>query len=221
MVENLIIVGAGGFSGSIAAAVEDINRWERRWNLLGFIDDDPARRGQQPFGYPILDVVSSASPYSTCRFVIGVASHRNRRARHAIVERMGLPIEHFATIVHPTVSVHATASLGPGTVILQGTVVNHGVSVGNHTLVSEQCSLGHDSAIGDFATIAPGAIVSGCAKIGAGAYLGAGSRILENLTIGDYALVGIGGVVVRDVAENVTVFGNPARPLRSASHVDL
>jgi acetyltransferase-like isoleucine patch superfamily enzyme len=34
------------------------------------------------------------------------------------------------------------------------------------------------------------------------------------VTIGDYALVGMGSVVLRDVAENLVVVGNPARILR-------
>jgi acetyltransferase-like isoleucine patch superfamily enzyme len=44
-----------------------------------------------------------------------------------------------------------------------------------------------------------------------GASIGAGSVIVCGITIGEFALVGAGSVVTRDVAPHGLVFGNPAR----------
>jgi UDP-2-acetamido-3-amino-2,3-dideoxy-glucuronate N-acetyltransferase len=44
-----------------------------------------------------------------------------------------------------------------------------------------------------------------------GASIGAGSIVICGLTIGDFALVGAGSVVTRDVSPHALVFGNPAR----------
>ncbi len=44
-----------------------------------------------------------------------------------------------------------------------------------------------------------------------GASIGAGSVIVCGITIGEFALVGAGSVVTRDVAPHALVFGNPAR----------
>lgn len=44
-----------------------------------------------------------------------------------------------------------------------------------------------------------------------GASLGANSTILAGITVGRYALVGIGSVVTRDVPDYALVYGNPAR----------
>jgi UDP-2-acetamido-3-amino-2,3-dideoxy-glucuronate N-acetyltransferase len=46
-----------------------------------------------------------------------------------------------------------------------------------------------------------------------GASVGSGAVILGGLRVGAGALVGAGAVVTRDVAPNVRVAGNPARPL--------
>lgn len=44
-----------------------------------------------------------------------------------------------------------------------------------------------------------------------GASLGANSTILAGITIGEYAMTGIGSVVTRDVPPYALVYGNPAR----------
>jgi len=47
-----------------------------------------------------------------------------------------------------------------------------------------------------------------------GASIGSGSTILSNVVIGEYAMVGAGSVVTRDVPARTVVAGNPARVLR-------
>lgn len=48
-------------------------------------------------------------------------------------------------------------------------------------------------------------------RIGRNVWIGAGALLMPGVTIGDNALIGAGSVVTRDVAEGVTVMGNPAR----------
>lgn len=50
-------------------------------------------------------------------------------------------------------------------------------------------------------------------RIGANVWIGGGALILPGVTVGDHATIGAGAVVTRDVAEGVTVAGNPARVL--------
>jgi sugar O-acyltransferase (sialic acid O-acetyltransferase NeuD family) len=211
--QDLIIIGAGGSSREIAWAVEDINRSEEHWNLLGFLDDDPAKQGVVIDGFRVLGGISSVQRYSSSQFVIGVANSDNRWVRKQLVDRMELEAERFATIIHPTASVSKHSRVGVGTVILHNAVITPGSMIGNHVIISRGVSVGHDGWVEDFVTIASGAINSGHVRIGAGAYVGAGSSILPKLTVGAGALVGIGSVVLRDVAPNIMVLGNPARPI--------
>jgi len=48
--------------------------------------------------------------------------------------------------------------------------------------------------------------------IGENVWIGGGAIILGGVRIGDGAIVGAGAVVTKDVPENTTVVGNPARP---------
>ena len=47
-----------------------------------------------------------------------------------------------------------------------------------------------------------------------GASIGSGATLLCGITVGEYAIVGAGSVVTRDVPDNAIVAGNPARVLR-------
>ena len=51
-------------------------------------------------------------------------------------------------------------------------------------------------------------------KIGKGVLIGSGSVILPGVTIGDYAVIGAGAVVTKNVHAGVMLVGNPARPIK-------
>jgi len=210
--KELIILGAGGTSRSIAGAIEAINRRRQQWRLLGYLDDDPSKQGLKISGFPVLGTLDSARKYPSCQFIIGAGNPGQPLIRQQIVERIRLDSKlSFATITHPSTDVSRRASVGIGTAILQNAVIECDATIGNHVLITQGVCIGHDAAIGDFATIAPGVIVSGYARVGPGAYLGAGSVIKEGITVGEGAVIGMGSVVIRDVSAHTTVVGNPAR----------
>jgi len=69
----------------------------------------------------------------------------------------------------------------------------------------------HDCIIDDYTTVAPSAVVLGRVKIGKYCYIGANSTILPEINIGDGSIIGAGAVVVRDIENNKTVKGIPAK----------
>jgi sugar O-acyltransferase (sialic acid O-acetyltransferase NeuD family) len=216
MVENLIILGAGGTSREIAEAVGDINRQESRWNLIGFLDDDPGKQGTAVNGLPVLGRIASARTYEA-QFIMGIARLGDPWRRKKIVESVGLGRERYATIVHPTAYVSAHAQVGAGTVILPHVVVMANAVIGDHVLIQYHSTIAHDDLVEDFVMLAPGSLLAGFVRLCTGAYIGAGSTIRNDITVGEAAVVGIGAVVIRDVPPNTTVAGNPARPLTPGS----
>jgi sugar O-acyltransferase (sialic acid O-acetyltransferase NeuD family) len=208
-VTELVIVGAGGFARESAAAATAAG-----WRVLGFVDDDPALHGTTRSGLPILGPTSGIAPGAAV--VVCVGNPRNYTARQRIVERLGLPAERYATVVHPAAVVGSGCVVGPGSVLLAGTVLTADVTVGSHVAVMPHAVLTHDDQVGDYATIASGVRLGGGAVLGRGAYVGSGALVREGVTVGAWSLVGMGSVVLRDVPPDEVWAGNPARFLRSA-----
>jgi sugar O-acyltransferase (sialic acid O-acetyltransferase NeuD family) len=217
MAEALVVVGAGGSAGDIAWTVEDVNRVEARWELQGFLDDDPAKEGGSVCGYPILGPLSRAAELTDACFVVAVAHYRRPYARRDIVERLGLSASRYATLVHPAASVSPYARIGAGTLIFQGAVVCHGASLGAHVFVGHRCVVSHDAIVDDYATLASGVIVCGSSRLETGAYAGAGAVIKDGVVIGSGAVAGLGSAVFRDVPPGRVVAGNPASLLPSSA----
>jgi sugar O-acyltransferase (sialic acid O-acetyltransferase NeuD family) len=212
-VRDLVIVGAGGFARETAAAATAAG-----WRVLGFVDDDPALSGTIRSGLPVLGPVSAIGDTAV---VVCVGNPRNYTARQRIVERLGLPAERYATVVHPGAEVGSGSVVGPGSVLLAGTVLTADVTVGSHVAVMPQAVLTHDDQVGDYATIASGVRLGGGAVLESGAYVGAGALVREGVTVGAGSLVGMGSVVLRDVPPDEVWAGNPARFLRSAKLEEL
>jgi acetyltransferase-like isoleucine patch superfamily enzyme len=92
-----------------------------------------------------------------------------------------------------------------GVTIEDGVFVGHGVMFTNDAhprAVNEDGSLQDDS---DWQVIET--------RVKKYASIGSGATILPGITIGEGAMIGAGSVVIKNVPDNVTVVGNPARPV--------
>ena len=85
--------------------------------------------------------------------------------------------------------------------------------IGNDNIIMAHAHIGHDVVIGNGCEICTGTIVGGYAQIADGVKLKLGVTVRNRMKIGKNALVGLGGVVVKDVNAEVVVVGNPAREM--------
>jgi sugar O-acyltransferase (sialic acid O-acetyltransferase NeuD family) len=210
----LLIVGAGGFGRETAEAVRAAEEERPRWDLLGFLDDDPALQGREVGGVPVVGPLSAVDRFADALLVVSVGHPGNYFARRRIVRRLALDPSRYATIVHPTAVVPPSAELGPGTVLLATVVATTGVQIGAHVVVMPGVVLTHDDRVADYATLGAGVRLAGGVRVREGAYVGAGALVREDLTVGAWALVGMGAVVTHDVPAGEVWAGVPARFLR-------
>ncbi len=73
--------------------------------------------------------------------------------------------------------------------------------------------IAHNVVIGERSLVIAHAMIAGSVKLGSDAWVAPSSAILNQLTVGAGAVIGLGAVVIRDVAPGATVVGNPAKPL--------
>jgi sugar O-acyltransferase (sialic acid O-acetyltransferase NeuD family) len=223
--EPLVLVGPGGFGRETAEVVRAINADHEqrtgapRWELLGFLDDDPARWGTAVAGVTVLGGLDVLATQAQARVVVCTGHPGNFTSKRRIVERLELPPERYATLVHPAAVLAPSCSVGEGTVVLAGVVGTTDVHIGAHVGLMPQVVLTHDDRLEDFVTVGAGARLAGTVHVQQGAYLGSGCLIREGRTIGPWALVGMGAVVTRDVPGGEVWAGVPARFARAVERL--
>ncbi|MFQ5535022.1 MAG: serine O-acetyltransferase [Sphingomonadales bacterium] len=106
----------------------------------------------------------------------------------------------------------------PGATIGGGFFIDHGMGV----VIGETAEIGEDVTLYQGVTLGGVSLEKGKRHptLMDGVIVGAGAKVLGPITLGHCARVGSNAVVVKDVAENVTVVGIPAKAVRPRSTAD-
>lgn len=214
-VEQIAVYGAGGFAREVAWLAESCNVDEDRYQVVCFIDDNPATHGSTINDVPSLSLEQAKSLFPAAKVAIGVGMPQTRQA---IAEKVAAAGLEFATIIHPGTEMSRWVEIGEGTVICAGNILTTNIVLGRQVQINLDCTVGHDVIMGDYTTLAPGVHVSGAVHFGQRAYVGTGAVIINGtldhpLIIGDDAVIGAGACVVKSVPPGITVVGVPAKPL--------
>lgn len=200
-IRRIGVIGAGGHAIVVASTLIEAGH-----ELAAFYDDQASLWGTKILGIPVAGPVSEVTAGPCSHAIIGIGNNETRKRIAAQVD-----VE-WITVVHPFAWVHREAQLGVGTVVCAGSVVQPGAKIGAHVIINTRASVDHDCQVGDFAHIAV-AHLAGGASIGEGGFMALGSIVLPGIHVGEWATVGAGAVVTKNVAPKTTVVGIPARPL--------
>jgi acetyltransferase EpsM len=202
---RLVVIGAGGHGLVVADAALTAG-----FEVLGFLDDDRALLGGQFLGLSVLGPIEVAHDMDAY-YVVAIGDNRSRKR---VVDVLGLPIERYVTVIHPRATVSPYAEVLHGAMILAGAVIGPQAVVGSHSIINHSSSIDHHGVVGAFVHVGPGCHAGGSVRIGSGVFLGIGVSVVPSVTVGDWAVVGAGSVVLHDVLESTIVAGVPARELR-------
>lgn len=210
---DIVIMGAGGFAREVGWLIKEINAINPIWNLLGYVEEDSSWVGRLVGSHTVImddqELLALEQPLNV---VIAIGNPKIiLNLRKKLIQNHYLS---FPNLIHPS---HCwdreRITLGVGNIFCAGNIFTTDISIGDFNVFNLASTYGHDAKIGIGNVINPGVNLSGNVVVGDGCFIGTGACILEKLTIGNYATVGAGAVVTRNVSEGVTVVGIPARPL--------
>jgi len=179
-------------------------------NVTGYCD--VTEKEYNPFGLPYFGTENSGTGLNAIKaggYFIAVGDNL---LRNKIYE--GLQSKNLSSInaIHPSAVIDASATIAAkGVMIAANVTVNPLASIATGAICNTGCIIEHECVVGEFAHIGPGAVLCGNVKIGDGTFIGANAVIRQGITVGKNAMIGAGAVVVKDIPDNVTVTGVPAK----------
>lgn len=207
MPEEFLVMGASGHAKVVIDAL-----LASGCRIVGCYDDDEALAGTEPVpGVTVTGASSSlvANWRKGQKVVIAIGENRFRLRLSLL-----LKVE-YGIASAPSVVLGRGVTTGPGSMLLPSATVNIDSAIGKHAILNTSCSVDHDCRIGDYAHIAPGCTLGGNITVGEGAFLGIGTRVIPGVRIGRWSIIGAGAVVTKDLPDNCTAVGVPAKVIKT------
>ncbi|MBK03904.1 MAG: hypothetical protein CL932_10845 [Deltaproteobacteria bacterium] len=210
MKKTLYIFGAGGFGKEVL----DIVRagYQDTYKHVAFLDDG-VENGTTIVNTKVeggMDTARALSP-ETCEFVIALGSPALRKRLTHMIADMG---HSFATLIDPTAIIQPSATIGEGTIVLPRVVVSSAAHIGQHCLLNIGAIVGHDVKMDDFVVVSPAAVLLGNTYFAEGVEVGSSATLYPGIKVGAWAKIAMCSAVYKDVPEEATVAGTPARIMR-------
>ncbi|MGD0709902.1 MAG: acetyltransferase [Bacteroidales bacterium] len=208
--KKIIIVGAR-IDGH-AKVVLEIMQAQRKYEVVGFIDDNLNNKGITIRNIPVIGTMSDL-PQLIKKFniyggIVAIGNNQQRRNLGLKIKNTGLEL---INAIHPTVHIDSDVQIGEGNCFCQGVIIVTGSKLGNSINIHTGATIDHDNIIEDGANIGPGAHTAGRVTICKDAFLGAGTVVIPDGIVGEGAITGAGTVVIRPVEPYTKVVGVPAK----------
>ncbi len=195
--KNIVIIGAGDLGKEIVWLIEDINKRQPTYLILGFLDDDKLKTGTEFYGYKVLGGTEKLSELSSKMPLSAVIAIQDGSVRKRIVENH-LEFDCWETIIHPTAVISSTTSVGKGSVFFPQVTVSVDSELGSFGLYYIHSIICNDCVVGDFVSIMSGASISEHAEIGDECFIAAGACVYPHKKIGKCSEVAVEATVEKD-----------------------
>jgi len=175
--KKIIIVGAGGHCKVVIDTIEEINKIEKTYEILGILDDN--KEIKKVLNYPVLEEIKSLKHFDE-----DIAYHiaiGNNEVREKIY--INNKNREFIRIKHPSSIVSKYAIIEIGSYMGAGVIINAGAYIGMGTLVNTGSIIEHDVHVGEFAHLSYKVIVGSNSKIKNKDFIDMGEIIKRNIEI--------------------------------------
>lgn len=211
--KDIAIFGAGGFGREVLTLINDINKVEKLWNIVGFFDDR-YKKGDIINGITVLGTTQDLNTWN--KEISVVVAIGNPIVRKKIINKINNQHVDYPTIIHPTVLIGDPnyVTIGKGCIICANNIITTNIKIGDFVILNLACTTGHDTIIGNYAAFMPTCNISGEVKINDCVYCGTGVKIINQIEIGENSIIGAGAVVASSQPDNCTIVGVPAKVIK-------
>jgi UDP-N-acetylbacillosamine N-acetyltransferase len=210
--EKLVIWGASGH----AKIVTDIFNLSGIYEVVGYLDNINIKKwGTDFYNSKILggdEQIEILLNSNISNVIVGFGNNKFRMIIASKLENRGF---NLVSAIHPGSILGGNVQIGKGSVVAAGCIINCDTTIGKNVIINTSSSVDHDCTVRDGVHISPGSTISGRVNIGEETWIGAGTTIIDHITIGKNSIVGAGSLVIRDIPDNVVVYGVPARIVKN------
>lgn len=209
MRKRIFIYGAGGHAKTVISLLRLLD-----WEITGIIDDGVAA-GTLVSGVKVLgtaEMLPELRSQGIENVVNAVGGIGNYTIRWNIFRRLQALDFRFPTLIHPTAFVEDTVSLADGIQVLAQSYISSESTVDFGTLINAGVIISHDGKIGKCVNLSPGAMLAGEVTVEDFAQIGMGATINLGVKVGSEARVGNSAVVKADVPAASRVYAGTVWP---------
>ncbi|WP_406843108.1 sialic acid O-acetyltransferase [Flavobacterium soyae] len=208
--KNLIIIGARGYGREVCGLARQCSGYNTEYTIKGFLDDKlDALDGFE--NYPA--IISSVENYEIQDNDVFVCALGDLQWKKHYVEIILSKGGQFINLIHPTVVFTSNVKLGNGIIIFMYSNISNDCVLDDFVTIQGFVAIGHDSKIGKWCHINAYSFTGGYAVLEEEVCLNTRSTVLPNIIVRKGATVGAASLVIKNVKENTTVFGVPAKKM--------
>ena len=208
--ESIILLGGGGHCKSVIDTILSSNLY----NIIGVIDVKEKIGEKVLRDIEIIDSDENLYKYKEQNInnvFVTIVSIGNPRMRIKLYENAKKNGFRFPNIIDKTAIISENAEIGQGTFVGKGVIINAETIIGDNCIINTGSVIEHDCYIGDFVHLSPRTTLCGGVKVGKNSHIGANSTIIQYKNIGENVILGAGSIVTKNIADNITAYGNPCR----------
>lgn len=203
------IYGSGGSGRDLFSLILQEGK-DRCWDEVVFIDDTKPEGIMMEIKMMPFELFCRRYSAENAKIMIALGEPEYRKMIFQRVHEKGYAL---ATYIHDSVKISKFAEVAEGAVILDDVFVSPMVKIGTNVWINGYSIIGHDVQIGDHCQISSHVIVTGNTVVSDCVYIGVGASIRERISIGEFAVISMGAVVLKSVRPEMIAMGNPAREI--------
>ncbi len=201
----MIIIGYSGHGFVVCGIIKAAGN-----TVTGYCDSE--EKNYNPFALKYFGKEDTEAAFAAFKQYGVFVSIGDNAIRQKVYNKLAQQNILAGNVIHPTAIIDSSATVAANNVMIAaGTIINPLAKIGTGAICNTGCIIEHECVVSDFTHIGPGAVLCGNVKVGNNSFVGAGAVVRQGITIGNNAIIGAGAVVVKDVPDNATVMGIPAK----------